>query len=37
MILTKHAFKGNGDKPFTEFLSTLKSATSWLDIRKCYV
>ena len=36
MILFEHAFKGNGDKLFIEFLSSLESATSWLDIRECY-
>ena len=33
MILSEHALKGNGDKLVKEFLSTLESATSWLDIR----
>ena len=33
MILSKHSLKGNGDKLVKEFLSTLESATSWLDIR----
>ena len=33
MILSGHALKGNGDKLVKEFLSTLESATSWLDIR----
>ena len=32
MILSQHALKGNGDKLVKEFLSTLESATSWLDI-----
>ena len=31
MILSGQA-KGNGGKLVIEFLSTLKSATSWLDI-----
>ena len=33
MIPSEHALKGNGDKLVKEFLSTLESATSWLDIR----
>ena len=33
MILSEYALKGNGDKLVKEFLSTLESATSWLDIR----
>ena len=33
MILSEHALKGNGDKRIKEFLSTLESGTSWLDIR----
>ena len=37
MILSEHALKGNGVKVVIEFLSTLESATSWLDIRECYV
>lgn len=37
MTLSEHALKGNGDKVVIEFLSTLESATSWLDIRECYV
>ena len=32
MILSEHALKRNGDKLVKEFLSTLESATSWLDI-----
>ena len=32
MILSEHDLKGNGDKLVKEFLSTLESATSWLDI-----
>ena len=36
MILSEHALKGNGDKRVEEFLSTLESATSWLDIREYY-
>ena len=37
MILPERALKGNGDKGVKEFLSTLESATSRLDIRECYV
>ena len=35
MILSEHALKGNGKKMVKdkEFLSTLESATSWLDVR----
>ena len=33
MILSEHTLKGNGVKLVKEFLSTLESATSWLDIR----
>ena len=36
MILSGHA-KGNGGKLVIEFLSTLESTTSWLDIWRCYV
>ena len=32
MILSEYALKGNGNKLVKEFLSTLESATSWLDI-----
>lgn len=32
MILSEHALKGNGNKLVKEFLSTLESVTSWLDI-----
>ena len=32
MILSKHALKGNGNKLVKEFLNTLESLTSWLDI-----
>ena len=32
MILSKHALKENGNKLVKEFLSTLESVTSWLDI-----
>ena len=37
LILSEHALlvKGNGDKLVKEFLSTLESATSWLDICEC--
>ena len=31
-ILSEQALKGNGDKLVKEFLSTLESATYWLDI-----
>ena len=37
MVLSEHALKGNGDKLVIEFLSTLESGTSWLDIRESYV
>ena len=37
MIVSEHALKGNGDKLVKEFLSTLESATSRLDICECYV
>ena len=37
MILSERAVKGNGDKGVKEFLSTLESATSRLDIRERYV
>ena len=33
MILSQYALKGNDDKLVKEFLRTLESATSWLDIR----
>ena len=33
MILSGHALKGNGEKIIKACLSTLESATSWLDIR----
>ena len=33
MILSEHALKGNGEKLIKACLSTLESATSWLDIR----
>ena len=36
MILPERALKVNGDKRVKEFLSTLESATSRLDIRECY-
>ena len=32
MILSEHALKRNGNKLVKEFLSTLESVTSWLDI-----
>lgn len=35
MTLSENAL--NGDKVVIDFLSTLESATSWLDIRECYV
>ena len=35
MILSEHALKGNGDKLVKDFLTTLESATSWLDICEC--
>ena len=32
-LISEHALKGNGNKLIVkEFLSTLKSATSWLNI-----
>ena len=38
MILSEHALKENDVKLIViEFLSTLESATSWLDIHECYV
>ena len=37
MILSEGALKGNGDKGVKEFLSTLESANSRLDIRERYV
>ena len=37
MIISDRALKGNGDKRVKEFLSTLQSATSRLEIRECYV
>ena len=37
MILSEGALKGNGDKGVKEFLSTLESANSRLDIREPYV
>ena len=38
MILSEHTLKGNDVKHIViEFLSTLESATSWLDIHECYV
>ena len=33
MILSEHSLKGNGEKLIKACLSTLESATSWLDIR----
>ena len=38
MILSEHTLKGNDVKLIViEFLSTLESATSWLDNREFYV
>ena len=38
MILSEHTLKENDVKLIViEFLSTLESATSWLDIHECYV
>jgi len=37
MILSEHALKENCVKVVIYFLSTLESATSWLNIRECYV
>ena len=37
VILSEHALKGSGDKLVIEFLGNLESATSPLDIHKCYV
>ena len=38
MILSEHTLKENDIKLIViEFLSTLESATSWLDIHECYV
>ena len=35
VILSEHALKGNGDKLVKDFLTTLESATSWLDFCEC--
>ena len=38
MILSEHTLKGNDVKLMViEFLSTLESAMSWLDIHECYI